>query len=187
MKYKKMFPYFSRNTEFRCLACFLSVFLCTSSVNSFGANTTNVSISGNLVTTPPCKIHGTESEDSPVRIDFKEVAIQRIDGERYRQNVNLTITCEVSLGKNMVIALQYKGVRSDFDTSALQASQPGLGIRLYKDEDGKVIPPDSTLQLTFADTSRQDLFLFAIPVKDKGDSLVEGKFTASATLALNYP
>ncbi len=151
------------------------------------SNQVDVLMGGRLLDLPPCEVYGADGKEAPIRIDFNEVAIQRIDGQHYRQDFMLTVLCEETLGPNVPIELGYNGPVSGFDTSALQASQTALGVRLYQAEGGIVVAPNSSQTLTMSSNGRRELSFYAVPVKAKGERLVEGKFTASATLALIYP
>nr|WP_314264854.1 fimbrial protein [uncultured Moellerella sp.] len=175
------------------LACFIMTTLFVlvgigSSISAATAsNRVDVSMKGQLLDLPPCAVYGVEGIDAPIRIGFNEVAIQRIDGQHYRQDFTLTVSCEGTLGQNVPIELGYNGRVSGFDTSALQASQALLGVRLYQADDGTVVTPNSRQTLTMSSNGRRQLPLYAVPVKAEGGRLIEGKFTASATLALTYP
>ncbi len=151
------------------------------------SNQVDVSMAGRLLDLPPCDVYGADGKDAPIRINFNEVAIQRIDGQHYRQDFTLTVSCEGTLGQNVPLELGYNGPVSGFDTEALQASQTALGVRLYQANEGTVVVPNSTQTFTMSSNGRRELSLYAVPVKAEGGRLVEGKFTASATLALNYP
>ena len=74
-----------------------------------------------------------------------------------------------------------------FDNKALQASQTGLGVRLY--HQGVVIPPNTGTPITMSDNGVATLPLYAVPVKDTDPSamLYEGNFTATASVEMNYP
>lgn len=157
---------------------------------ALASNEVAVKVSGRLLDFPPCEVYrqGAEGDKgAPIRIAFDEVAIQRIDGALYRQNFTLTVSCEQAMGQNVVIELGYNGTPSDFDVAALGASQKGLGVRLYKVSDSQVVTPNSVYAMTLSGGGRQQIPLYAVPVKAAEAILVEGKFTASATLALNYP
>ncbi|MEY1577946.1 fimbrial protein [Providencia manganoxydans] len=166
------------------------LWLACHSVLTMASTQVDMTMKGRLLEFPPCDISllGAEgSEGAPIRIGFDEVAIQRIDGERYRQNFTLAIRCEQTLGQNVLIEMGYNGEPSHFDSAALGTGQADLGVRLYQANNGQVIPPHSVLPMTLSGNERVQLPLYAVPVKAADANLIEGSFTASATLALNYP
>ncbi|MGO2306794.1 MAG: fimbrial protein [Providencia sp.] len=167
-----------------CLAM-LNAILVVSPV--IASTVAGVSVKGQLLDFPPCEVYGANGKGTPVHIGFDEVAIQRLDGQRYRQDMTLTVWCDGTLGQNVPIELIYSGAPSAFDPQALMTDKANLGVRLYQDNSGDVVAPNSTFRLTLTGNSSEQLPWYAVPVKAAGANLVEGKFTASATLSLNYP
>lgn len=141
---------------------------------------------GTLIGNPPCEISGP---DNPISVNFGEVGINRIDGVNYTQPMTLTITCGGDLGSNVALYLAYDGMNAnDFDSSALQTSRPGLGIRLYYQ--GNVLTPnEDDLPITMSSNGQMTLPMSAVPVIDPDPSLVlqEGPFNATGTMEVRYP
>lgn len=147
----------------------------------------DVNFTGNLIQNPPCDVAGPDGADQPIKVPFGEVGITKINGENYRQDLTLTLSCGTGLGNAVALYLQYSGMNALFDDKALQASQEGLGIRLY--HQGVVIPPNTGTSITMSDNGIATLPLYAVPVKDTDPSvtLYEGDFTAAASVEMNYP
>ncbi|MEQ4626728.1 fimbrial protein [Providencia manganoxydans] len=151
----------------------------------------DVNFKANLIGNPPCDVAGSEDgPEQPIRVQFPDVGITKINGENYRQYFTLTLSCGTGLGKDVALYLQYKGQPAEgFDNQALQASQPGLGIRLYDENSNRVIPPNSGIPITMSDNGIRSLELYAVPVKDPSptSTLFEEDFTATARVEINYP
>ena len=153
-----------------------------------------VNFTGNLINNPPCDVSGPDGPDQPINVDFGELGITKIDGlgdktEYGRQDFTLTLSCGTGLGNAVALFFQYRGMAAPFDPSGntLQASQAGLGIRLY--HQGVVIAPESGTPMIMSDNDILTLPLYAVPVKDTkpGVTLYEGKFEANANVEMNYP
>ncbi|WP_272520764.1 MULTISPECIES: fimbrial protein [unclassified Providencia] len=146
-----------------------------------------VNFTANLIQNPPCDVAGPDGPDQPIKVPFGEVGITKIDGVNYQQDFTLTLSCGEGLGNAVALYLQYRGMQAPFDNKALQASQSGLGVRLY--HEGIVIPPNSGTPITMSDNGTESLPLYAVPVKDADPSatLYEGDFTATASVEMNYP
>ncbi|HEM7146924.1 TPA: fimbrial protein [Providencia stuartii] len=144
-------------------------------------------MSGKLLDFPPCDIYGIDGKGMPIRIGFNEVAIQRIDGKRFRQDWTLNLSCDNTTGSGMSIELIYKGEPSQFDEYALVTDKPALGIRLYQKSNDQIVRLNMPVTLAVSSSGYQQIPLYSVPTKDTNAKLSAGKFTASATLALNYP
>lgn len=148
----------------------------------------DVNFTANLIGNPPCDVTGPDGLDQPIRVSFGQVGITKINGENYRQDFTLTLSCGAGLGNAVALYLEYRGmVAESFDNKALQASKGGLGVRLY--HQGVVIPPNSGTPITMSDNGVATLPLYAVLVKDSSSSatLYEGDFTATASVEMNYP
>lgn len=167
----------------------LFIFLMINNHNTFANNSASLSFKGNLIDTPPCDIYGTEGINKPVNIQFGEIAIQRIDGKRFQKNWSLNIDCGANLGSNVALELNYMGNPVLFDDKALETSRAGIGIRLYNATDSTVIAPNDKKKLTMTNNGKLQIPLYSIPVKIAKPitPIIEGKFTAIATISINYP
>lgn len=156
----------------------------------FGSGVTQaveVNFTGNLIQNPPCDVAGPDGIGQPIKVPFGEVGITKIDGVNYQQDFTLTLSCGPALGSAVALYLQYTGMPAPFDVKALQASQVGLGIRLY--HQGVVVPPNSGAPMTMSSNGTATLPLYAVPVSDADPATVlyEGNFTATATVEMLYP
>ncbi|MDX4945447.1 fimbrial protein [Providencia manganoxydans] len=148
----------------------------------------DVNFKANLIGNPPCDVAGPDGPEQPIRVQFPDVGITKINGENYRTDFSLTLSCGTGLGNAVALYLQYKGQPAEgFDNQALQASQTNLGVRLY--HEGRIIPPNSGTPITMSDNGTASLPLYAVPVKnaDPSATLYEGYFTATARVEINYP
>ncbi|MEY0232637.1 fimbrial protein [Providencia manganoxydans] len=154
---------------------------------SFMTQSADINITANLIQNPPCDIAGSDGPDQPIKVPFGEVGITKINGVNYQQDFALTLSCGTGLGNEVVLYLEYRGMKASFDDKALQASQPNLGIRLY--HEGVVIAPNTGTKITMSDNGTTTLPLYAVPVKNSIPSaiLYEDDFTATASVEMNYP
>lgn len=172
----------ARQTKIPAMALWLS------SLMPLTGYAVDVNFTANLIGNPPCDVAGPDGPDQPIKVPFGEVGITKIDGVNYQQDFTLTLSCGIGLGDAIALYLEYRGmVAESFDSKALQASQAGLGVRLY--HQGVVIPPNSGTPITMSDNGVATLPLYAVPVKDTSPSAVlyEGDFTATASVEMNYP
>ncbi|EMA4784641.1 MULTISPECIES: fimbrial protein [Providencia] len=154
---------------------------------SIASNDVKINMTGNLLDFPPCDVYSSDGVGSPIHIHFNEIGIQRIDGNRFKQNWILKVSCDGTLGANVPIELKYNGEDSGFDTQALVTDKPGLGIRLYRSDNGSVVELNKPYTLVMSKGGKLDIPLYSVPVKGGKSVLSAGQFTASATLELNYP
>lgn len=159
-----------------------------SSLIPLTSSAVDVNFTATLINNPPCDVAGPGGVDEPIKVEFGEVGITKINGENYRQNFTLTLSCGPGLGDAVALSLVYRGMQADFDTKALQATPGDLGIRLYGEEEG-VIAPLSSLPIVMSSNGSKPLSLYAVPVKntDPSATLYEGPFSATASMELNYP
>lgn len=157
------------------------------SLTSLSTQAVDLSFSGRVIKNPPCTVSGHEGEGQPIRVPFGEVGIARIDGENYRQDFAITVTCGMGLGEGVALSLNYAGVPASFDDTAIQASPEGLGIRLFSD--GSVVAPNTNIPMILSNQDRVTKTFSAVPVKDMSSStvLTEGAFSAAATVEMRYP
>lgn len=137
--------------------------------------TANMAFNGTLVEPPPCTINS----GSTLEIDFKDVGVNKVDGENYRQQVNYSISCAGgTLPWQMVLTV--RGVATAFEASAVQSSVADLGIKLL--QNGTPFSLNTPLKITPATPP----VLEAVPVKKAGAVLGPGGFSATATLLAEY-
>lgn len=140
-----------------------------------GQGQENIQFHGRLIA-PACTV---SDQGQRLEVEFKEqIAVSKIDGERYRQQVPYQVDCEGLGGTGLVwrMKLTFKGTPANFNPKVLKTSVPGLGIKLRLGNQDLVIDEPRTVNLA-------DLpILEAVPVKQQGAKLPSSLFTASASL-----
>lgn len=150
------------------------------------AQAVEVNFSGNLIESPPCDVSGDKGPNQPIKVEFGDIGITKVDGVNYRQDFTLTLSCGADLGNSVPLYLQYMSpFIASYDNKALRTSINGLGIRLYYE--GVVIGPNTGSQIKMSSNGIATLPLYAVPVRDPKITLVEDDFTASATVQMLYP
>ncbi|KTC19456.1 pilus assembly protein [Pseudomonas marginalis ICMP 9505] len=135
----------------------------------------NLTFSGTLNEPPPCTIDAGNT----IEVDFGDVGVKRVDGEKYRQGVGYIITC----GPDTLpweLKLSVNGTATTFDGAAVQTSVPALGIRLFQNNVPFLLNTPLDITLSSPPT------LEAVPVKQPGAILAPASFTAVATLLAEY-
>ncbi|WP_427864951.1 fimbrial protein [Providencia stuartii] len=167
--------------------CWVTSLLSGAALFSFNlAQAVEVNFSGNLIENPPCDVAGSKGPNQPIKVDFGEIGITKIDGVNYQQDFTLTLSCGPELGNSVPLYLQYMShFIASFDNKALRTSINGLGIRLY--HEGVVIAPNTGSPIKMSSNGTATLPLYAVPVRDPKITLFEGDFTASATVQMLYP
>lgn len=149
----------------------------TLSFTSQAIGTAPMNFHGTLLVPPPCTIN----DGDRIEVNFgKHMGINKVDGVNYRQPVNYQITCGKGESGDAALTLSLKGTATGFDQQALLTDKSDLGIRVYQND--KPFTPGSTLTIDQANPPR----LEAVPVKNSGATLTEGKFEAWATLYAEY-
>ncbi|MGG4609849.1 fimbrial protein [Providencia sp. Me31A] len=147
-----------------------------------------VNMKGRLLDFPPCEVYGLQGKGNPIHIDFGEIGIQRIDGQRYRQDWTLKIACDAGLGRDVPIALTYTSGRSSFDNLAIATNKTNLGIRVYPvNTSGEPIKINTPMTIRMSSNGYKEIPLYSVPVKRSGGNLTAGKFSATATVTITYP
>ncbi|MDD1961886.1 pilus assembly protein [Pseudomonas sp. 39004] len=142
------------------------------------AGADNLQFTGNLLAPPGCIV-----SDKGGRIDVRferNIAVNRIDGERYRQAIPYQISCPGAsdAGITWHMRLTLKGKYADFDRTALRSSVNDLGIKVLLG--GTALIPNEPREID-VNASTPPL-LEAVPVKLTGAELPSTDFTASALL-----
>lgn len=170
--------------------CLKILVLATVLVLPFGAMA-DANLMGTLISNPPCDVYG---DNDPIQVNFGEVGITRIDGINYAQPFTLTVSCGSTLGNNVALVLHYLGVDAQsFNTDALQTTKRGLGVLLT--QNGTVMPPifpsqpNTGLPVTMSSNGQMSIPFVAVPVKDMDANtvLLEGAFSAAASMEIQYP
>lgn len=139
----------------------------------------NMKFTGNLQAPPACTV-----SDKGGRIDVRferNIAVNRIDGERYRQVIPYQIECPGAAGAGITWHMRLTLHADDavhFDPTALKTSVNNLGIRVLLN--GTALIPNQPREIDVY-ASKPPL-LEAVPVKLTGAALPSIGFTASALL-----
>jgi type 1 fimbria pilin len=123
----------------------------------------------------PCHIAG----DRDISVHFGNVGINKVDGQRYLQPVAYTLTCE-EVDPSWTLMLSVKGTPAGFENTALRTNANGLGIRIL--QNGKPLEINKPLAIDYASPP----VLQAVPVQQRGVTLPEQDFSATATLMAEY-
>ncbi|SFB39404.1 Fimbrial protein [Pseudomonas simiae] len=139
----------------------------------------NMEFSGIILAPPICTI---SDKDGRINVRFTEnIAVNRIDGERYRQKIPYQFNCQATSTRSNFMwhaTLTLKAMPAEFDPSALETSQSDLGIKVLFG--GKVLRPNEPQEIELSAST--DTELEAVPVKRIGAALPSTEFTASALL-----
>jgi hypothetical protein len=138
----------------------------------------NLLFTGNLLAPPTCTV-----SDKGGRIDVRferNIAVNRIDGELYRQAIPYQIECPGagSAGITWHMRLTLKGAYAHFDPTALKSSVNDLGIKVLLG--GTPLIPNQPRDIDV--NASTPPVLEAVPVKLTGAALPSTDFTASALL-----
>ena len=138
----------------------------------------NVQFSGNLLEPPGCAV---SDRGGRIEVRFQgNIAINRIDGERYRQTIPYQIECPgiANTAITWHMRLTLKGTNAQFDTTALRTSVDDLGIKVLLG--GTVLIPNQPREIDVGASTVP--VLEAVPVKLASAELPSVDFTASALL-----
>jgi len=140
---------------------------------AFAASST-VTVTVTVVAPPPCVIN----DDRPIEVEFGDVMTTRVDGDNYKMAVNYTLSCPDAPSNAM--KLQVRGTSAAFDATVLQTNKTGLGIELRQGDSKLAV--NHWLNFTYPNKPE----LWAVPVKQRGATLMGGEFSAGATIAVAY-
>lgn len=152
----------------RALLAVCSMSLCT-------AASANLTFTGTLNEPPPCTIDAGNT----IEVDFGDVGVKRVDGEKYRRGVGYTISCGTDT-LPWLLKLSVNGTPTGYDGAALQTSAPELGIRIF--QNNLPFRLNTPMDITLSSPP----ILEVVPVKRPGAVLVPARFTAVATLLAEY-
>lgn len=139
----------------------------------------NLEFKGTLNTPPPCIL----DESGTVKVEFgDQVGIRKVPSGIYREQVPLTLKCEESsLAWQLVLTVRGNAAGFDVDkATVVSAEQADLGVKLYVG--GEPFELDTPLKVN-GNTLPE---IEAVLVQRDEAVLVEGSFTAQATLRAEY-
>jgi len=156
----------------------LTLLMLISSFFSVSVKAVQANFHGTLIGSPPCDINSVD-------VEFNEIGISQINGERYKKPFTITIECQNTLGTSIPLFLGYEGMSASFNPDALQTSDRDLGIIMYYN--GNIIPPNNKdIPVIISGGIKYDVNLEAVPVKDINPP-TEGAFYATARVEIRYP
>lgn len=142
------------------------------------ANADNLVFSGTLLAPPGCIV---SDKGGRINVRFAQnIAVNRIDGERYRQAIPYQIDCPGAADSSITwhMRLTLKGTPAPFDATALKTSENDLGIKILLG--GTVLAPNEPREIDLRVSTPP--LLEAVPVKLASVALPSTEFTASALL-----
>ncbi|TCZ22839.1 fimbrial protein [Pantoea agglomerans] len=123
----------------------------------------------------PCHVAGGQD----INVQFGNIGINRVDGQRYVKPVPYTLTCD-EVNKAWSLGLSIKGIPAGFESTALKTSVAGLGIRIL--QNGKPLQINAVIPVNYQNPP----VLQAVPVREEGTVLSEQDFSLTATLVAVY-
>lgn len=129
------------------------------------------------ITAPPCTINNNQTID----IDFGDsVVASEVSKGGYSVPVNYTLDCN-QLTEGNSLEMTISGAGADFDSTLLNTSMAGLGIKLSANSEKYPL----NTSLDFSSVSEKPE-LVATLIKDPARDLGTGEFTAGATMQVKY-
>ncbi|MDD2047817.1 fimbrial protein [Pseudomonas putida] len=138
----------------------------------------NLQFSGTLLAPPGCTV---SDKGGRIEVRFqRNIAVNRIDGELYRQAIPYQIECPgaANAGITWHMRLTLKGTDAHFEPAALKTSVNDLGIKVLLG--GTPLIPNQPREIDV--NASTPPVLEAVPVKLTGAALPSTDFTASALL-----
>lgn len=139
----------------------------------------DITFHGVLIKSPVCLIN----EGKDINIYFGDsIALNRIQSGYYRQPLGISLTCEDS-NETWQLSLVVNGQPADFDaenSTVVSEQQDSLGVKFYVNS--RPIPLGERVTVTESDLSTAE----AVLVARDGSTLIDGDFSAQATLRAEY-
>lgn len=146
-------------------------------VGSVLAADNDISFHGTLVAPPACTI----SDGKTIEVEFRNVIIDDINGDNFRQEVPYTISCDPDIRDDAwEMTLTWMGSQTSYDDAAIETDVTGLGIELQQNHQPFKLGTPLKINPENPPT------LQAVPVKATNADLSDGTFSAYATLQVDY-
>ncbi len=139
------------------------------------ANTVDMNFKGTLIEPPLCQINAGQD----IIVYFGKIGINKLDGNNYRKDIGFPLDCVSSPPWSLTMTLNSNKIAL-FSPGTIQSSINGMGIKIFVDGEPVIFSKDIIIN------PEKIPKLEAVPISKKGVTLIEGKFTASATLTLQY-
>lgn len=106
----------------------------------------------------PCHI----SSDRDINIHFGNVGINKVDGQRYAQDIPYTLQYDET-DPSFILMMSIKGAPSGFENTALMTNAYGLGIRIL--QNGQLMKINEPVKINYGNPPK----LQAVPVQRGGE------------------
>ncbi len=137
-----------------------------------------VNIKGRILEPAPCTIVGT-GEKGMISVDFgNEVMINHLDGTKYRQPVNYSLSCQGQYANSLMFRIV--GMVAGFGDGLLQTTVADLGIAITNDSTS--FPVNSFMNFNYLRLPQ----LYATPIKRPGAAIKGQPFSATAIMQVYY-
>ena len=140
-----------------------------------------VAISGTVIASTPCKIN----DDRIIEVNFgNDLLTTKVNGWNYKRTISYALDCRGANSNRL--RMQFQGTSASYDGRYLGtinqagSSRPDLAIRI--EADGVWLEKDTWLN--FQSTAVPTLT--AVPMKAPGIPVTAGRFSAGATLVVEY-
>ncbi|WP_058911442.1 fimbrial protein [Entomohabitans teleogrylli] len=150
---------------------------------AMAASDAEIIFKGTLVTPPGCSINN----DQTIHVPFGDrLSIKKVVDGIYREEVNYSLDCENTVGRDWKLMLSVRGTQATFDTTdrATVATSAGnignLGVKIFRD--GQPFTFDTPVEISLASKPKIEGLLVQRP----GIELAEGPFEATVTLRAEY-
>lgn len=152
-----------------CLLC--SILLMSANTN---AETYTLTIKVNVLQ-QTC----TVNQNQTITVDFPDMVIKNIDGQRYETSIPYILACDGS-ANNPALKIKFGGTPAVFNAQYLETSENDLGLEIRIN--GAATAPERWVDFHFNALPK----LTAVPVLKTGGSVNAGVFNASGTLSVEY-
>ncbi len=136
---------------------------------------TTLTIKAIVLAKPSCVINGGD----PIEVKFRnDIVSTRVNGYNYMEEIPAKVQCSGLTSDSLRLKIQ--GESAYFGSNVLATEQDDLGIALLSN--GRPLRLNNNIPFTYPNVP----LLNAVPVKIQGAKLISGKFSASATLTVEY-
>jgi type 1 fimbria pilin len=149
--------------------------VCFTVVGGAAALETNMSFNGILIEDPSCVLNNNQ----PIMVDFGDVVISEINGVNYTQPVEYTLSCEAKADKAMKLMIY--GSAAPFNSSALATNKTNKLAIIFQANNSK-LSVNNWVNFTYPEIPK----LTATPIKKSDATLKAGKFSAGATMMMDF-
>lgn len=130
------------------------------------------------VTTSTCDIYGVGGDRSNIELNFKDLVVPLIDGNKYEQTVYYSMNCS-SFGPALKFFID--GPTANFNPEILRSNEEELGFKFRVNSE--VIPINKPYFFQFNNSLPT---ITVTPVVNDKNKIVSGNFKAIAILRVEY-